>query len=1003
MRTKIFIAIGSTAIEGLLELVLCLKECGIYKDDASFRDQFIAIDTDCKTIETFKKSGSPKNVHGIYIPETDFSAIDLPTKNSKKYIEPFNASWFGDHVKITGDCVFGYRRKSYSDLSWVARLKHLIARTYNNNQPDEYELVFVATSYGGTSSGLLMNVAEIARTCIKSETPSYCFLMMPNDTLKTCGYKYYPEGWNNFLNTWQHFQQSVWESKLYGEKYAFPFFAGYMDEYSGLTGNCMSNNLFKIKEDIYNYRTAQTGANLPFNRIFPLVPNSEAYDRNFQRIAIAELSIFLFYACAMDVIREAHVFSCIHNHCHYDERNFVGLQLAGSRSSSYGTFYQKALQIFTAECERFFLQDIERTAAANKDITPLLDQFKIAAIAEAYKRIEEALKENQETQIVEDIFSSEVGSDGNGEYYAFLKQHVPAFPSFDEFVKNNTPEADSSLAWWLATYKKYYDDVKAVGKRFEYLRKKIRTVYNNIEPIKDKYAQCFLSKILNTEKRISETIDEDARKLLVQTFAEFHRAAVAKLAIERYEEVCLQSNGESYINKVSRWILGVSDEATYLLNWRNLRWQLAMFDSLDNDNQRTDMFVRNITGDITAVCKGYKLQADALAAIHKFLNYIMLDASFGEYNRMNSLIRLQPMFDSAMEILIEDLQTYVSSLRKTDSTCSIQIGLDTAQETFWSKDKKVDGKSDCLVYFAKGGQSKNQIDFAISPSKIREQLLNALGLNAFEKILPEKCGNIEDVKNPDWEISVQNKNWTLTNTDDKTDELAVWNGCYRVEYKEHWFFPAQDLFGLWVGSGKLCMSAKEVIESYLALNTLNDHRCDPKKLQSRLLFTLPEVVFYGTFIGIVRNKLNAEMKNLSIGNAFDGNTSPRICLRISSPNSTDVYNTPEQGIGLSEFGYDLTTNCLQAVPLDMMTTLSKWFKRRPCDMNKVSASDFANAFGNQLFNGKTLAEWEEYIEEREVFIFKSNMNFGIEDDLYAAIDEIYAECEKLVECEIIIM
>lgn len=1006
-KTRIFIAVGSTAISGLTELVSRLKECGIYRNDPKFNDQFIAIDTDITAIDAFRNSGVSKNINGIHIPRTRAAGTPkIPAKDPAKYIAPINGRWSGVDVEVAHDGVFGYRRKSYADLSWVERLKTYIAQTYhvsaNPEQAEddarEYELIFIATSYGGSSSGLLMNVAEVARSCVKPTTASYCLLMLPCESLKTSDG--YSEGWSNFLNFWQQFQQATWERKFNRDRYAFPFYAGYMDPMLGRpTENLMSHNLFRIKSNIEDYNPAKTGCYQPFNAVFPLIPNTEAYDPGFHPHAVAELAIFLFYTGAVEQISDnGNADSTINAATNLSERNFVGLKMVGARGSTYGTFYQYALQIFKTECELFLGQDIERIKAASVSTDALLSQMDKQNIQVKYKNILENIKKSLYGDNTADIFKNEIAAD---KYLELVRRNAQAFPSFKDFIANydkNAVPADASASWWLKTYKEYYEAVEKKSKCYDSNKKKLLTIYHNIEDVIKNYAKAALSKALNAEESLEKSIQTAATALLVETFEELHKSAVAMAALELYRKPAVNTEADttSFVEKVSQWVTGKTDFADLSLSWNDIKKQLNLPSSVDESAQRKDMFVRNVIGDISSVCNNYNVKTrEVLAHIHGVIAKFMQDVSFDQKGKIKNFNGLQVLFDDAMDKLIADLQTFVSEQRAADANDRfyISVGIDSEQKPFWPKDKTITGKTPVLTYYTKGGTSTDGIDFKVTPLKIREDILKKYGLESYLEIVPNAIG-IRDERNPDCELKVNQGTWSANS------QTLILGDKSTIEHIDNADTPA-DMFGVWAGEGKLCMSSKNVLDAYLGINTVIPTNTNLKTLQSRLLFTLHEVVYFGIFLGIVKNKLRKAMSDYSREKNRNVNTTNKLVVSIDIMGNK--YSTKQEGISFEEFGYDLNENSgerLKAVPIDMMETLSRLFKRHDIG-GTGGTSVFAQALDKIDFNGKTAATLEEEIEQRELGLFNSEMCDGLPADIEKSVDALYEKCEEFVKVEIL--
>ena len=408
------------------------------------------------------------------------------------------------------------------------------------------------------------------------------------------------------------------------------------------------------------------------------------------------------------------------------------------------------------------------------------------------------------------------------------------------------------------------------------------------------------------------------------------------------------------------------------------------------------MFVRNVIGDISSVCNNYNVKTrEVLAHIHGVIAKFMQDVSFDQKGKIKNFNGLQVLFDDAMDKLIADLQTFVSEQRAADANDRfyISVGIDSEQKPFWPKDKTITGKTPVLTYYTKDGTSTDGIDFKVTPLKIREDILKKYGLESYLEIVPNAIG-IRDERNPDCELKVNQGTWSANS------QTLILGDKSTIEHIDNADTPA-DMFGVWAGEGKLCMSSKNVLDAYLGINTVIPTGTNLKTLQSRLLFTLHEVVYFGIFLGIVKNKLRQAMSVYSREKNRNVNTTNKLVVSIDIMGNK--YSTKQEGISFEEFGYDLNENSgerLKAVPIDMMETLSRLFKRHDIG-GTGGTSVFAQALDKIDFNGKTAAMLEEEIEQRELGLFNSEMCDGLPADIEKSVDALYEKCEEFVKVEIL--
>ena len=108
---NIFIAVGSTAVAGLIHLLGRLKEDGIY--DQKRDDIFIGMDSDCSRLQALKDidlDSNPVRIHTVQ--------LTLPNSSPEKtVVTRFEPEW-KNMGGITASGVGGDRRLSFTTLNW---------------------------------------------------------------------------------------------------------------------------------------------------------------------------------------------------------------------------------------------------------------------------------------------------------------------------------------------------------------------------------------------------------------------------------------------------------------------------------------------------------------------------------------------------------------------------------------------------------------------------------------------------------------------------------------------------------------------------------------------------------------------------------------------------------------------------------------------------------------------------------------------------------------------
>lgn len=990
-KTKIFIAVGSTAMKGLEKLITRLKECGIYTskeiEEKRFNDLFFAFDTDKPRLDEFALLGSSDQIKTIHMKmtETNVANPSLPTHKPEKFIAPFNRAWSKGKVEINRHGVFGDRERSYADLSWVDQFRAEIRKIYGDPKAEQcraedFELIFIATSYGGTSSGSLLNIAEIARTCVQSATPSYCLLMLPDISLQRLagGKDGYSNGWCNFLNYWQQTQQIVWERKLASANigtFVFPFYAGYMDKIDNQT--CMDLNLFKVKADIENYKPSKTGCFQLFNNVYPLT--SPSPDHNWvddveekkQHNSIAEMAFFLFYAGAV-LSDGVNLSTTQQTATEHEERGFVGLRLLGARCSTYGSFYPPALKQFNEECKRYLNYSNSEYQGDTGDIQTIFESFSNFDRDKIFYFCKRDLKVTKKSledwkNFVQNKFCS--GEKDKDQYLEDAEEHVLSFPSFEKFVDNYEIEdnvlSQVSVLWYRNTYKAYYDAIKNESNNYEFNRATLMAICENVDAVCAKYANSTLSRLLNAKDYLVTKIREDAVKLMEEAYERYHKSVVAKVAIEKFEKTFEKKSEtidqeRSFPNRVSAWLINQNQTLT-IPTWD----ALASNDKLNLDKAQNgnndSMFVRIINEesrvdyDLSKDDGNIETKKRIRREIHKLLRDFVLRNTPGRID-----------FDKAMTSLIDDMK---SVSNKKSSEGEIPIKLAEKQEEFWPKDKVINGQDPVFVYYAKPGPQFKIGD--ISYEYLMEHLKNLNSIPNDQRNTVIYLGDDGGIKTkldgggaraPEFNALVKTGAHLTTITCPSNGRTA----------------PA-DMYGVWVGEGNLTMSAKNVLSVYgCSLSSLVPRQySNPDalvdKIQSRLLFTLHEMVYFGIILGILKKKFSG----VSIGNTST------VQVTIGEKYSTNGF------VNVRDFGCELKQGeaVLSAVPLDLMNKLSGWFKR-----DGKTHSAFATEQGAK--------ELEDNLVKKELSLWEEDMTFSIPKGIQDAITALYEKCDKLVNVDI---
>ncbi|MBT3194466.1 MAG: hypothetical protein HN341_18115 [Verrucomicrobia bacterium] len=153
-RRRVYVAIGSTAIESMAEVIGRCREEHLPDPDTTY----IGIDSDQGRLDGLALLDDPSRGR-VKVFKMALEADD-PTSS---LVRSFRPRWKG--LRIPKDGVAGDRRLSFTCLNWTKQQDFTSAV---ENLSSDDELILMGTSFGGTSTGAYWNLAYWLRSIITS-------------------------------------------------------------------------------------------------------------------------------------------------------------------------------------------------------------------------------------------------------------------------------------------------------------------------------------------------------------------------------------------------------------------------------------------------------------------------------------------------------------------------------------------------------------------------------------------------------------------------------------------------------------------------------------------------------------------------------------------------------------------------------------------------------------------------------------------------------------------
>lgn len=285
---RIYIALGSTAIEGMKNYILRLMEENIYSAPET-KYFFLGIDSDINFLKTLQSLDLDRE-------KIDTISLTLSGDDyTSRFVRAIHPNW---PRNITGAGVGGDRRLSFTSLSWNSNLAEILDKLDYKlaDKPDDKndpEVYLIGSAFGGTSTGAFWNISYFIREHISNvkknnvqivQAPLFnSLLLFPQS--QRFGEKSYPLG-RNICAFLKEMQCLVWNRRLF--------------EWKGkLTFKGINYSMLKIPKDkqsgsvpLFNdYGEDQTNTIVPFDTIY-LIP-TPFRDKRYQKEAVTEVLLIL--------------------------------------------------------------------------------------------------------------------------------------------------------------------------------------------------------------------------------------------------------------------------------------------------------------------------------------------------------------------------------------------------------------------------------------------------------------------------------------------------------------------------------------------------------------------------------------------------------------------------------------------------------------------------------------------------------------------------------------
>jgi hypothetical protein len=348
---NVFVAVGSTAVSGLIALLNRLKQDGIY--DQKINDIFIGIDTDSSKIQSLKnidRNSEPIRIHGIQ--------LTMPSDSPElKVVQCFDPDW-KNMGGITASGVGGDRRLSFTSLNWTGFWDDI---GLDDKLGKDDRVILLGSAFGGTSTGLYWNMAEYIAKRVRSKVESlpgrtlgmvqfFGMLLLPEgDVAGGSKNKNYPI-YRNFCHFMQDMQVVEWRNLLdqklnVKRSFRLPLYSAWEKDANAASMPVFETETFKCTES----------SNLPMETLFLLPTPNNA--QGLCKLFFAEAAFTLFYlnlsnhvvSTTVDMFKQKTV---------PEEMSFGGFNMIVARSASNAVLRDRYYGLLEQNWKRFWNGDL---------------------------------------------------------------------------------------------------------------------------------------------------------------------------------------------------------------------------------------------------------------------------------------------------------------------------------------------------------------------------------------------------------------------------------------------------------------------------------------------------------------------------------------------------------------------------------------------------------------------------------------------------------------------
>lgn len=532
MSKNVFVATGSTAVNGLIQLLKRLKADGVYglkKDDI-----FIGIDSDIGRLTTLKNIDTVSNPARIFTVQMTLRS-DSP---EKKVVGAIESQW-QTLGQIPTDGVGGDRRLSYTSLNWTVFWD--IAKLNSELKSDD-RVILLGSAFGGTSTGSFWNIAEFIQHQIRAielrtngnlgAIKFYSMLVLPEKNPQTN----YPLG-RNFCAFLQDMQLIDWR-RLLDEKMNADDFHFRVPVYSRWDKQSPDRlPVFNTVEDC-----CAATSNLPMEELFLLPTPENAQEQT--KLYFAELAFVLFYMNLADRVPSTTIdfFKTMS-----DPQPFAGFNMIVARNASNAVLKARFYELLSMNWNIFWNGDL----TDDDDLIMQVRRIIHSAITQndTVSTLDDA-KEKIKNEIKNTGKLSELSKDFPDHLRAFgettcdkTPYHWMSLPELLDKVMENKdkdlPLDKMALAAVAKAYRQEYDYMKALAEQADvkYENDQILTsISNQLQKAERLFrirGNSKIAKLVNGASGARQEISNEIRNYLyqaVEDFVEAHRAA-ATLAL----------------------------------------------------------------------------------------------------------------------------------------------------------------------------------------------------------------------------------------------------------------------------------------------------------------------------------------------------------------------------------------------------------------------------------------------------------------------------------------